>query len=653
MKKYILIFLFTFIISLTLVACSSKKTNESTTTTKEETTTTISDITTTSEVTSTTKDSEPTTYYGTTTDEGEIIITTINPEYLDLSVRDAIGNNGVVAAANPYAALAGITVMQQGGNAFDAAVAVSFALGVCEPNASGIGGGGIMVGYNASTGSYVSYNFREFLPGAANAATYQELGGVEVLDYGINSVGVPTQVLGLLAINEDLGNLSRQDVMAPAISYARNGINVTPELATAIRDSFNHIMDSRKETVFVFTDEDGLAPIAEGELLVQEDYAHSLELISELGVDGFYKGEIAEAILDAMVKQGGLITQADLDYAVANYPIIETPVTGTYKGYDIVSATTPSSGGIILIETLNMLEQYGDIASLGRNSAEYINVLATALQLAYGDKQHWIADSKFENVPIKGLLSKQYAAERWSKYRVGQAYLGKITDGKNYGDPWPYNGTTQKTSESAYTAEGGEHYSTTAFSCADKEGNIVSITQTINHFFGSGVVPHGCGFFLNNQLSSFSLTPTSAAYVKPYKQPVSHIMPTIVTKDGDPVLTLGSPGSMRIPSAVVQTLVNFIDFHMNIQDAITADRIFVYATGGQDDYSSLEDGKHIKIEKCTPELKLELEAMGYYVEVYNDINLYFGGVHAISFDMATGTMHGGADPRRDGKAIGY
>ena len=582
---------------------------------------------------------------------------TVNPieeDITDLTVRDYIGENGVVAAANPYAAKAGLDILKAGGNAFDAAVAVSFALGVVEPYASGVGGGGIMVAYDATAGEYVSYNFREFVPkaGTPSAFTNQK----DDLNYGAKAPGVPTQVAGLVTIEEERGVLTRQEVMAPAINYAKNGVTVTPELANQISSMINVVMMSRDEIKRVFLNED-YETLQAGETLVQKDYAHVLELISEKGKEGFYKGEVADAILASCgVEAGGLITQEDLDMAMNNYPRTVLPLTGNYKGYDIVTANTPSSGGIILIEALNMLECYGDLKALGHNSAEYINVVSTALQLAYGDKRKYIADQDFVDVPISGLCSKLYAAERWKKFTFGQAYLGRFQGDDDYGNPWPYCTKTQPVD---YTyGDTDEHYSTTSFSVADKAGNIVSVTQTINHFFGCGVVPHGCGFYLNNQLTSFSFTSTSAAYIQPLKQPVSHIMPTIIMKDGDPYATLGSPGSMRIPSAVTETVLNLIVFGMNMQEAIAAPRFYSYACASTD---IAQDAKDIYIENAVPqEVRDKLTAMGYNVmpgyETGEPINLFFGGVQGIKFIYESDgsiKLHGGADPRRDGKALGF
>jgi gamma-glutamyltranspeptidase/glutathione hydrolase len=569
------------------------------------------------------------------------------PDFTDLSVRDVISSNGVVSAASPYAAKAGLDVLKAGGNAFDAAVAVSFALGVVEPNASGIGGGGIMVAYEAKTGQFISYNFREFVPAAGEASAFPNRDAD--VDDGIKASGVPTQVIGLLTVLENHGNLDRQTVMAPAIRYAKDGFPVTPELANAISENFNKVMRSKEETKNVFADM-GITPLQEGDLLVQGNYGKALEMIAQQGASAFYEGEIADAIVALQEEKGGLITHDDLLYAMNNYPIMEQPIQGTYRGYDIATVTSPSSGGMILLEALNMLEVYGEISGMKRDSAELLHVLAVAQQLAYGDKRKYIADTKFVDVPIAGLINKQYAAERWQKFDPARAYLGRNQGDNDYGNPWPYNTTRQTVSFEPVDYD--EHYSTTTFSVVDKEGNIVSVTQTINYFFGNGLVVPGFGFFMNNQLSGFSFTSSSASYIQPYKQPVSHIMPTIVMKDGNPYATLGSPGSMRIPAAVLQVLINMIDFGMNIQEAIEYPRIYCYAVGSDETYTNKKD---LYLEQAfDDDVRDGLRALGYNLifQGSGDIDLYFGGVQGVRF-IDGNKMHGGADPRRDGKALGY
>lgn len=577
----------------------------------------------------------------------------------DLTVRDYKGENGVVSAANPYAAKAGLDILKQGGNAFDAAVAVSFALGVVEPNASGLGGGGILVAFNANKGEYLSYNFREFVPELGTASRYGSDANTRA---GIMSSGVPTQVAGLLKILEDNGVLTRQDVLAPAIKYANEGVVITPELGKTIQDNVGKLMISRDEVLGVFSDPFGILFKGEGETLIQKNYGKALSLISELGASGFYEGELADAIVALQEKHGGIITHDDLVYAMNNFPHIETPLEGTYRGYDVITATAPSSGGVVLLEVLNMLEHYGDLSKVEHNSVEYIHLLATALTLAYGDKRQFVGDARVNNIPLVGLTSKAYAVDRWMNFNPDKAFLGRFqAGGTDYGNPWIYEPTTGANMLPA--GDFGESASTTTFSVSDSEGNIVSVTQTINHFYGNGHVVPGFGFFMNNELSSFSFTASNVNYIEPFKQPVSHIMPTIILKDGDPFLTLGSPGSMRIPAAVIQVVLNIIDYGMDIQTAINQPRIYSYAMAS-DNLGISKAGedpskyrKDIYLEKAFgSEYKTALEALGYYV-IYSgsgDIDLFFGGVQGIQFNrFADLPLHGGADPRRDGKALGY
>ena len=613
---------------------------------------------------------------GGNTDPGELVIPEtfvdgLNEEVLlDLSTRSATGTHGAVASANAYASYAGYYTLLKGGNAFDAACAVAFALGVVEPYASGIGGGGVMTCYNAKTGEYLFYNFREFMPAAGTAENYIN----NNLDWknGICSAGTPTEVAGLCRIIDDLGTKTYAEVLEPAIYYAEQGFTVQDTLADTIYDSVLEVEAAKA----VFSN--GRRALRTGEKVVQTDYANVLKEIAEKGVEGYYIGWVADAIVKAFRTNGGLVTQEDLDYAKANYPIIDTPLHGTYNGYDIYTANTPSSGGIIMIETLNMLEHYckqnnTTLAEIGNNSAEYIHLLATALQLSYADKRHYIADRKIENVPIEGLSNKNYAAQRWdalysptNTIRLTSSYDwgGANRDGKGYGadkSPWDY----QQTTNLSYSVDPWEDDNgTTSFSVADSEGNIVSFTQTLNHFWGAYVIPENCGFFLNNQLSSFSTTTGSVHYIRPYKQPVSHIMPTIVLKDGDPIATFGSPGSMRIPSAVIETFINLIDFDMDIQEAINNPRIYGYCVSVADS-DSMTGGATYVTHKL-----LEIEDVGldegvvsaltnihYYVKTYNKIDLYFGGVQGITFkyngDGDLIEIRGGADPRRDGKALAY
>ena len=604
--------------------------------------------------------------------------------YTDLSVRSATGTTAAVASANAYASKAGYDILKAGGNAFDASVAMAFAIGVTEPYASGIGGGGVMTAYNASTGEYVFYNFREFIPGTGTIANYKAHGVSSIPTTGIYSAGVPTEVAGLAAITENLGRLSLAENIAPAIDLAENGFIMSSTFAGNI-DFKNFRSEGALEAINIFSYENnGIDPLMAGDRLIQTDYANVLKEIAEYGPAGFYTGWVAQAIVEASESRGGFISYNDLIYAMENYPKIGSPIYTNYKGYDIYTANTPSSGGIILAEALNMLEHYQTkngttLAQLGHNSAEYVHVLGTALQLSFADKRQYIADNSvnpatgvpFVNVPIEGLANKEYAAQRFDAlYNPNDTF--KATSSYDFGggagdkSPWDYqDSTTAAAVDSGDIDDNG----TTSFSVADAEGNIVSYTQTINHFWGSYIMPENCGFFLNDQLTSFSLTKTGPEgnnygvhYVAPYKQPVSHIMPTIILKDGKPFATLGSPGSMRIPSAVTQVVLNLIDFEMGIQEAINAARIHSYCvqTADSDSMSGGATYKTHKLiygEELTPEVVAQLSGINYYVYEYSKINLFFGGVQGITFQYdANGnfvSVTGGADPRRDGKALAY
>ncbi len=618
----------------------------------------------------------------------------------NLDVRSATGSNGVTAAANPYASKAGLDILRMGGNAFDAGVAIAFALGVVEPAASGVGGGGVMTGYDAETGEYIFVNYREFVPANQTLAATGAAG--LNLDNGIGAAGVPTMVAGMCTIVERYGsgNVTLADILAPAINLAENGFKVTKELASSFDSGYPTFVSNNIESALNnFTD--GIQTLREGEVCTQPEYANVLKEIASKGRDGFYKGWVADAIVEKYTEKGGFVTYEDLTYASTNYPKIGKPLSTKYNGYDIYTANVPSSGGIILIETLNMLTHYCDTnattlkALREKSELEYVHVVATAMQLAAADKRHYIADNDinpatgeaFVNVPITGLSSKEYAAQRWdalynaesaiplsSSYDWGGAARGtqKAPWGGSYAldkSPWDYNGTTA----AAYGIDENEDDNgTTSFFAADSHGNIAGFTQTINHFWGAYEVPEGCGFFLNNQLSSFSDTATNAGgsvhYLAPYKQPVSHIMPTIVMKDGSPVATFGSPGSTRIPSAVTQVCLNVLAFDMGMQEAIDAHRFYNWSVSQSDHQPILSAANPAFRYNNTKLIEMEvggyqkatidgLNSMHYYVNEYSEKALYFGGVQGIMFNYdANGnlvSMTGGADPRRDGKALAY
>lgn len=578
-----------------------------------------------------------------------------NQDYTDLSVRDAIGKNGMVATANAHVSKIGLDVLKAGGNAFDAAVAISFALGVAEPNASGMGGGGYLVGYDATTGELAAYDYQEFVGAEGNASKYS----VDAeLDDGVLSIGVPMQVDGLLTVfeNHASGKLTLEEVLDPVIELAENGFAIDKTLAKAISDSWGKISRYPDYTYPTYTS-DGFTPLVEGDILKNHDLADTMRKIAKDGKEAFYTGEIAQAIVDTIQEAGGYITMEDMARGMDLTKKLD-PVTGTYQGYDIISMPPTSAGGTTVIEMLNLLEVYNntvkEVSSLDRNSTEYYHLIASLQQIAYGDKRQYIFDPAFVPVPVGGLTSKGYAAERFDLYDPEKAVVLR-GDGLGWGDPRAYQiGDDLEYSVNAnYNENDDEFFSTTHYTIVDKAGNIVTSTQTINYFFGSGIFVEGTGLVLNNHLSGFSLNPISNSRVEPYKKPLSHMTPTIIMKDGNPYAALGSPGSMRIVGTVFQTIVNMIDFNMDMQEAINANRIYCYAANSPEATSGM---KLLDVEKgISDAVKSELAALGYDVKVHgvDDIDLFFGGVQGVKFNIETGELHGGADPRRDGKALGY
>lgn len=528
---------------------------------------------------------------------------------------EVVSKNGMVAAAHPLAAEAGVEVLKKGGNAIDAAVATALVVSVVEPNASGLGGGGFMLIRFAKTGETAIIDYREVAPKKATPDMYKVVDGKVVDDadhIGYKAVAVPGYVAGLSLALEKYGTMKLADVMQPAIKYADEGITVSPTLSGIIKDNFDKI-GKFPATAKIYL-KDGL-PYEAGDKLVNKDYAKTLRLIAAKGPDVFYKGEIADAIAKDMAAHGGLITKADL---AAYKPSIRKPVSGTYRGYEIISSPPPSSGGTHVIEILNMLENY-DVKKLGHNRPDVLQLWTEVIRRVFADRAKYMGDPAVVKVPLDGLLSKEYAKER-----AKDIDLNKASSEITAGDPSAYEGAH-----------------TTHLSVIDKEGNMVALTQTIECFFGSGVVVPGLGFLLNDEMDDFDVEPGRANSPGPGKKPLSSMSPTLVLKDGKPFLSVGSPGGPRIITAVAQVLSNVIDHGMSIQEAIEAARIHA-------------DNESVYVESRIPEqVRQALEAKGQKVTVRKDYDLYFGGAQGVLFDAAKDEFHGGADPRRDGKAVGY
>ncbi|WP_319401996.1 gamma-glutamyltransferase [uncultured Anaeromusa sp.] len=539
----------------------------------------------------------------------------------EASKRDVTATQGVVAAAHPLAAQAGLEVLKKGGNAFDAAVATAFTLGVVEPNASGIGGGGFAIVYVAKEQKSYVIDFREVAPQKGNANFYKRDEKGKILDdalaTGWYSAGVPGEVAGMDMINKKFGSMKWADLMQPAIKQAEEGLVISQNLSKITTDEFDRMQKFPSKAFFEKTFiKDGL-PVQAGDKVINKDYAKSLKKIAQGGAEVFYKGELADAIAKDYQKNGsGWITKEDL----ANYQaVLREPLKSTYRGYTIEVVPPPSSGGLTVAEILNVLEGF-EITKMGATSADYIHDFIETQKLAFADRSKYMGDPSFIEIPSTGLLNKKYAAQERGQINQQKASDDKVAPG----NPNPY-----------------EAGSTTSFSIIDKEGNMISVTKSINHFYGGGVVPEGTGIMMNDHMEDFDGALGKINSPEPGKKPLSSMSPVIVLKDGKPFMTLGSPGGPRIISAVANVLVNIIDFGMDIQAAIEAPRYHNPNAKTTDIESSVSQ-----------EVIKNLEARGHKFTMKNPLDLFFGGVQGVMY-TPDGKLRGGADPRRDGVAVGY
>ena len=468
-------------------------------------------------------------------------------------------HNGMVVAQESRAARIGVEILDRGGNAVDAAVAVGFALAVTYPRAGNIGGGGFMLIHLVKGNQDIAIDYRETAPAAATATMFLDNKGepdpAKSRDSAL-AVGVPGTVAGLALAQQKYGSgrLSLADLIAPAFDLAQKGFPVEDDTADSLPDARARLARWPATTSIFFN---GDEPLREGERLYQFDLADTLRAIAEKGPQGFYEGRTARQIADAVRAAGGIMSAEDLK----NYRAIERPVVrGSYRGFGIVSVPPPSSGGVHLIEMLNILEGY-DLAKLGRGE-QSLHYLIEAMKRAYADRAVYMGDPDALKIPVLGLTSKKYAARLRANINERATPSAKIRAGK----PSDVEGRN-----------------TTHFSVIDRDGNAVSNTYTLNFSYGLGLVADGTGVLLNNELDDFISKPgTANAYgligynanlPAPGKRPLSSMTPTIVFKDGKPFLITGSPGGSRIISAVLQVIVNVIDFHMPLDKAVTAPRL--------------------------------------------------------------------------------
>lgn len=533
--------------------------------------------------------------------------------------RDATSTKAMATASKYEVSQVGAEIMSKGGNAVDAAVAMGFALGVCEPFTSGLGGGGLATIHTAE-GENFFIDFREVAPAAATLDLYVDASGENngnTKEGGLAS-GVPGEVAGLLYLLEHHGTMSREEVMEPAIRIANEGFTVSAYCANAISDAYEKTQKF-PEMSKVYLDENGL-PWEEGSVITNPDLGKALQLIADQGADAFYKGEIGEAMVATLAKYDGVMTMDDL----AGYEVHELkPVTGDYRGYTVISSPPPSSGGTHLIEILNILENF-DVASMEVNSAEYVHLFAETFKLAFADRAKYMADTNFVTVPLGGLTSQAYADKRAQDIDLNVAMEQAAPD-----DPSPY-----------------EHTDTTHFSVADVDGNCVAITKTINYYFGSGVMVDGYGFMMNNQMDDFSTDSESVNKIEPGKKPLSSMSPTVVLKpDGSPFLVLGTPGGSRIFSGVAEVISRVIDSKMDLHTAISVPKIWNCSNKNNLQYE--EALKGYEQYALTDETVAKLTEMGH-----GELKTTRSGAFQCIMFMDDGTLYGTADPRQDGKAVG-
>lgn len=467
--------------------------------------------------------------------------------------------HGMVASVDATATEVGVKILQQGGNAVDAAIAVGYALAVTHPQAGNLGGGGFMLLRTAS-GNTTSIDFREMAPVRASRDMFLDNAGNADSKKSLTShlaSGVPGTVAGFSLASQKYGTLPLSTLIQPALTLARKGIVVNESLADDLNVYGKEVLLAHPNSKAIFFKADG-TPYRKGEKLVQRNLARSLELIAQQGPDAFYKGKIADEIAGEMQQHGGLISKADL----ANYQAIERkPISGTYRGYQVFSMPPPSSGGIHIVQILNILENF-DLAKMGSGSADAMQVMAEAEKYAYADRSEYLGDPAFVKVPWQALTSKAYASSLAKQIDLAKARpSAEIKPGKLA----PY-----------------ESNQTTHFSVVDKDGNAVAVTYTLNTTFGSGVMAGNSGILMNNEMDDFSARPGTPNFfglvggeanaIQPYKRPLSSMSPTIIAKDGKTWLVTGSPGGSRIITTVLQMVVNSIDFGMNVAEATNAPR---------------------------------------------------------------------------------
>jgi gamma-glutamyltranspeptidase / glutathione hydrolase len=480
----------------------------------------------------------------------------------DLStVRAIAAEHGLVVAQERLAAQVGADILRQGGNAVDAAVATGFALAVTYPRAGNIGGGGFMVIHSAARNEDVAIDYRETAPAAITRDIFLGPDGKPDTDKSRNSalgIGVPGSVAGLALALEKYGSgrFTLAQILKPAIELARDGFVIADDMADTLPDMYRR-MGRWPNSAKAFSRSDG-TPLQEGDRLIQSDLTATLSAIAEQGPRGFYEGPVAERLAKAVRDGGGIMTVDDLKSYQA---VIRSPVRGNYRGYDIVSMPLPSSGGTVLLETLNILEGF-PMPDMKQGSAPSLHVMIEAMKRAYADRARYLGDPAFVNAPVNVLVTKEYAARQRASIDLDRA---------------------TSAADALAVSPAREGANTTHYSVVDSSGNAVSNTYTLNFPYGVGLVAEGTGVLLNNELDDFTAAPGAsnafglvgfeANLPGPGKRPLSSMSPTIVLKDGKPVLVTGTPGGSRIISAVLQVVIDVLDYKMDVAAAVAAPRV--------------------------------------------------------------------------------
>ncbi|WP_448701046.1 gamma-glutamyltransferase [Mucilaginibacter sp. AW1-3] len=532
--------------------------------------------------------------------------------------------NGMVVCAYPDAAQVGVNILKKGGNAVDAAVAVQFALAVTYPEAGNIGGGGFMV-YRSGKGETNTLDFREKAPAAASVNMFLDSAGNVVPNMSLlthQASGVPGSVDGMITAHQKYGRLKWADLVQPAIDLARDGFKITKKLAAALNASQKDFKELNPGKTYFIKDK----PWQEGDLLVQEDLAKTLELIRDKGRAGFYDGAVADSLVAEMQSGKGMITKADL---AAYHSIWRKPIIGSYKGYKVITMPPPSSGGIALLQLLKSVEPY-PIKKWGFNKDSTIQLMVEAERRVYADRSKYLGDPDFFKVPVDSLLNPAYVASRMKTFNLAAA--------------------TPSTAVQPGSFVGYESDQTTHYSIVDRDGNAVSITTTLNGGFGSKIFVKGAGFLLNNEMDDFSAKPGvpnmfglvggKANAIQPGKRMLSSMTPTILEKNGKLFMVVGTPGGSTIITSVFQTILNVVEFDQSMQRAVTSKRFHNQWLPDQVDF---EKGAIDSLAQ------IRLTQKGYKLVQRKGSS---GRVDAILLTQ-WGYYEGGADPRGDDTKIGW